>query len=70
VSVEVAFVCAVKIVRWKFEGEDSGARRGYKLDAAVQGLVNQSVCSTLVIDILRVAGIKSPDISVLGEEFL
>ena len=70
VSVEVAFFCAVKIAMRKFEGEGSGARRGYELDAAIKRLVNQSVCSTEVIDILSVAGIKSPDISVLSEEFL
>ena len=70
VSVEVAFFCAVKIVMRKFEGDGSGVRRGYELDAAIERLVNQSVCSTEVIDILSVAGIKSPDISVLSEEFL
>ena len=70
VSLEVAFFCAVKIVMRKFEVEGSGARRGYELDAAIERLVNQSVCSTEVIDILSVAGIKSPDISVLSEEFL
>jgi type I restriction enzyme R subunit len=70
VSVEVAFFCAVKIALSKFEGNGSGARRGYELDAAIERLVNQSVCSTEVIDILSVAGIKSPDISVLSDEFL
>jgi len=70
VSVEVAFFCAVKIAMRKFEGDGSGGRRGYDLDAAIERLVNQSVCSTEVIDLLSVAGIKSPDISVLSEEFL
>ena len=32
--------------------------------------MNQSIGSTEVIDLLSVAGIKSPDISVLSEEFL
>jgi type I restriction enzyme R subunit len=70
VSLEVAFFCAVKIAMSKFEGDGNGSRRGYELDAAIQRLVNQSVCSTEVIDLLSVAGIKSPDISVLSEEFL
>ena len=70
VSVEVAFFCAVKIAMSKFEGDGNGRRRGYDLDAAIERLVNQSVCSTEVIDLLSVAGIKSPDISVLSEEFL
>ena len=69
VSVEVAFFCAVKIVMSKIDGDGNG-RRSYDLDAAIQRLVNQSVCSTEVIDLLSVAGIKSPDISVLSEEFL
>lgn len=70
VSVEVAFFCAVKIAMRKFEGDSSGGRMSYGLDAAIERLVNQSVCSTEVIDLLSVAGIKSPDISVLSEEFL
>jgi len=70
VSVEVAFFCAVKITMRKFEGDGSAALRGSELDAAIERLVNQAVCSTEVIDILSVAGIKTPDISVLSEEFL
>ena len=70
VSVEVAFFCAVKIAMSKFEGNGNNVRRSYDLDAAIERLVNQSVCSTEVIDLLSVAGIKSPDISVLSEEFL
>jgi len=70
VSIEVAFFCAVKIAMRKFEGDGNGGRRTYDLDAAIERLVNQSVCSTEVIDLLSVAGIKSPDISVLSEEFL
>jgi type I restriction enzyme R subunit len=69
-SVEVAFFCAVKIAMIKFErGNNTGAMR-YDLDSRIECLVNQSVCSTEVIDLLSVAGIKSPDISVLSEEFL
>jgi type I restriction enzyme R subunit len=60
----------VKIAMSKFEGGGDNPRRSYDLDAAIERLVNQSVCSTEVIDLLSVAGIKSPDISVLSEEFL
>ena len=71
VTVEVAFFCAIKIAMGKFEGDGNGrGRRGYDLDAAIERLVNQSVCSTEVIDLLSAAGIKSPDISVLSDEFL
>jgi type I restriction enzyme R subunit len=69
VAVEVAFFCAVKIAMSKIDDDGNGRGR-YDLDAAIQRLVNQSVCSTEVIDLLSVAGIKSPDISVLSEEFL
>ncbi len=71
VTVEVAFFCAIKIAMAKFEGDGNGmGRRSYDLDAAIERLVNQSVCSTEVIDLLSAAGIKSPDISVLSDEFL
>jgi type I restriction enzyme, R subunit len=70
VALEVAFFCAVKIAMRKFEGAGGGGLRGRDLDAALEQLVNQSVASTEVIDLLSVAGIKSPDISVLSEEFL
>lgn len=70
VALEVAFFCAVKIAMRKFEEGKDGARRGSDLDAAIERLVNQSVASTEIIDVLNVAGIKSPDISVLSEEFL
>jgi len=71
VALEVAFFCAVKIAMKKFEdGQGGGGLRGRDLDAAIERLVNQSVSSTEVIDLLSVAGIQSPDISVLSEEFL
>ncbi|QSR17357.1 type I restriction endonuclease subunit R [Novosphingobium sp. KA1] len=37
---------------------------------AVQQLVDRAVSSTEIIDILKVAGIQSPDISILSDEFL
>lgn len=70
VALEVAFFCAVKIAMRKFDGDNGGGVSGKDLDAAIERLVNQSVSSTEVIDLLSVAGIQSPDISVLSEEFL
>jgi type I restriction enzyme R subunit len=70
VALEVAFFCAVKIAMKKFEGGEGGGFRGQDLDAAIERLVSQSVSSIEVIDLLSVAGIRSPDISVLSEEFL
>lgn len=37
---------------------------------AVQQLIDRAVASAEIIDILKVAGIDSPDISILSEEFL
>ena len=37
---------------------------------AVQQLVDRAVASSEIIDILKVAGIRSPDISILSDEFL
>jgi type I restriction enzyme R subunit len=70
VTLEVAFFSAVKIAIRKLESESGGSFRARDLDAAIERLVNQSVSSTEIIDLLSVAGVKSPDISVLSEEFL
>jgi type I restriction enzyme R subunit len=70
VTLEVAFFSAVKIALRKMESESGGSFRARDLDAAIERLVNQSVSSTEIIDLLSVAGVKSPDISVLSEEFL
>lgn len=37
---------------------------------AVQQLIDRAVASAEIVDILKVAGINSPDISILSEEFL
>ncbi len=39
-------------------------------DLAVQQIVSRSVVSTEIVDILGAAGIKTPDISILSDEFL
>jgi type I restriction enzyme R subunit len=39
-------------------------------DLAVQQIVSRSVVSTEIVDILKAAGITTPDISVLSDEFL
>lgn len=41
-----------------------------EIDAAVQQMVSRAVVSTEIVDILSAAGIKSPDISILSDEFL
>jgi len=39
-------------------------------DFAIQQIVSRAVVSTEIVDILAAAGIKSPDISILSDEFL
>ncbi|WP_165680797.1 type I restriction endonuclease subunit R [Metapseudomonas otitidis] len=39
-------------------------------ELAIQQIVSRAVVSTEIVDILTAAGIKSPDISILSEEFL
>ena len=39
-------------------------------DLAVQQIVSRAVVSTEIIDILRAAGLETPDISILSDEFL
>lgn len=41
-----------------------------ELDIAVQQLVSRAVSSTEMIDIFAAAGLKTPDISILSDEFL
>jgi type I restriction enzyme, R subunit len=40
------------------------------IDVAVQQMVSRAVVSTEIVDILAAAGIKTPDISILSDEFL
>ncbi|MEQ9328643.1 MAG: type I restriction endonuclease subunit R [Rhodospirillales bacterium] len=37
---------------------------------AVQQIIDRAVCSTEIVDILTAAGLQSPDISILSDEFL
>ena len=39
-------------------------------DLAIQQIVSRAVVSTEIVDILEVAGITTPDISILSDEFL
>jgi type I restriction enzyme, R subunit len=47
------------------EGSNSGAR-----DFAIQQILDRAVVSTEIVDILAAAGITTPDISILSDEFL
>ncbi len=48
----------------------AGGRPEEELDAAVRQIVSRAVSSDQVIDIFSAAGLKTPDISILSDEFL
>ncbi len=65
---EVGFLQTVRAAMIKAESSDgrSDAERAF----AVQQLVNGAVASTEIVDILAAAGLETPDISILSNEFL
>jgi len=65
---EVGFFQAIRaaLAKTTVTGKISEKDRSF----AVQQLVDRAVASSEIIDILKVAGIQSPDISILSDEFL
>ncbi|WP_342714116.1 type I restriction endonuclease subunit R [Bradyrhizobium sp. B039] len=65
---EVGFFQAIRgaLAKTTATGKISEKGRAF----AVQQLVDRAVASSEIIDILKVAGIQSPDISILSDEFL
>ncbi len=65
---EVGFFQAVRaaIAKTTLTGKISAADRAF----AVQQLIDRAVASTEIVDVLKVAGIQTPDISILSDEFL
>jgi len=57
-------------VRAAFAKTSTGGKDEEDLDHAVRQLVSKAVSSTEIVDIFAAAGMKSPDISILSEEFL
>lgn len=65
---EVGFFQTVRAALLK--SADGGAKSGAERDFAVQQIISRAVISTEIVDILAATGIKTPDISVLSDEFL
>jgi type I restriction enzyme R subunit len=65
---EVGFFQGIKAAITKYTVSESKASGG--LDAAVRQIISKAVASEQVIDIFAAAGLKSPDISILSDEFL
>ncbi|AVR90277.1 type I restriction endonuclease subunit R [Thauera aromatica] len=65
---EVGFFQAIRAALVKSATASGAARQEREL--AIQQIVSRAVVSTEIVDILAAAGIKSPDISILSDEFL
>ena len=47
-----------------------GKRSSAERELATQQIVNRAVVSTEIVDIMKAAGLQSPDISILSDDFL
>ena len=65
---EVGFFQAIRAALVK--SVPGGGKTGAERDFAVQQIVSRAVVSTEIVDILAAAGVTTPDISVLSDEFL
>jgi type I restriction enzyme R subunit len=65
---EVGFFQAIRAALVK-SAIGSGAKQQDK-DMAIQQIVSRAVISTEIVDILAATGLKTPDISILSEDFL
>jgi type I restriction enzyme R subunit len=65
---EVGFFQAIQAALVKSVG--GGERSGVNRDLAIQQIISRAVVSTEIVDIMRAAGLESPDISILSDEFL
>ena len=65
---EVGFFQTVRAALAKSSG--GGNRTTAERDFAIQQIVSRAVVSTEIVDILAAAGIETPDISILSDEFL
>lgn len=65
---EVGFFQAVRAALVKSASKNGASRKEREL--AIQQIVSRAVVSTEIVDILAAAGIQTPDISILSEEFL
>ena len=66
---EVGFFQTVRAALAKSVISPNGNKKK-DLDLAVQQIVSRAVISTEIVDILDAAGIESPDISILSDEFM
>ncbi|MCC7406350.1 MAG: type I restriction endonuclease subunit R [Bdellovibrionales bacterium] len=65
---EVGFFQAIREALVKSVSKSGKSKESKEL--AIRQIINQAIVSTEIVDILKAAGLKSPDISILSEEFL
>jgi type I restriction enzyme, R subunit len=65
---EVAFYQSIRSGLSKATSPDGKTKE--ELDAAIRQIVSQAIVPNGIVDIYKAAGIKTPDISILSEEFL
>ncbi len=65
---EVGFFQAIREALVKSVGGTGKSRESKEL--AIRQIINSAIVSTEIVDILKAAGLKSPDISILSDEFL
>ncbi|MDI9849981.1 type I restriction endonuclease subunit R [Rhodoblastus sp. 17X3] len=66
---EVGFFQAIRAALLKTMPGD-GKRSSADRELAIQQIVSRAVVSTEIVDIMKAAGLQSPDISILSDEFL
>jgi type I restriction enzyme, R subunit len=66
---EVGFFQAIRAALVKSVPGD-GKRSAAERELAIQQIVSRAVVSTEIVDIMKAAGLESPDISILSDEFL
>lgn len=66
---EVGFFQAIHAALLKSVPGD-GKRSAADRELAIQQIVSRAVVSTEIVDIMKAAGLESPDISILSDEFL
>jgi type I restriction enzyme R subunit len=66
---EVGFFQAIRAALIK-SVPSSGGKTAAERELAIQQIVSRAVVSTEIVDIMKAAGLESPDISILSDEFL
>jgi type I restriction enzyme R subunit len=66
---EVGFFQAIRVALSR-STSGNGTRSAAERELAIQQIVSRAVVSTEIVDIMKAAGLDSPDISILSDDFL